>query len=862
MWLYCGMPLAADRLVGHIMKSPKEMNMKKFAIFFVCAALAGAAGCLWGSEKSAGGIPAVDAKVLDGWKRKVDAVVDSGSTWLASRLQMRWSSHATQEFFKGEFFAYAGGDSAPAPTVMMSGARSHATNYARPRLADLKAYASDDSRGMWLQNKSLPGQPYEWASIANTGNIIQSINNEIGGLAATAARIWEATGEEKYAEAAAEVFDTYLTGIYYKNMPSDLNHGHQQTLVGLQSFEVIHEDVLDRMTEIYRVLKPYLERTRGERIPIWEGAMKKWADVIEANGVPHNNWNFMQARSILKVALLLGANDSYADGKGSGYYLDKVLRESSIRQWSLPELASYGYDPATGIWAECGGYSMVVLNDFTDMAEILGREAGIDLVAMLPVILKAAEAFPQYLMPDGRVIGFGDTHPDRIKVQIYERLIANAERFGKPEQKERMQMILDKLNKGDYDGLNTPTFWAPNASWLVMRTGMDSDRSLMAALNGSEGNHMHANGISMELYGHGLRLAPDGGIGRTLYSGLDYLEYYSQFPAHNTVCVDGVSSYPVMKSNHPLVLRGLYPQAGAGAPENCAWRYAAVDFIEPETQSDQRRQLGIVSTSDSTGYYVDIFRSRRRDGQDKTHDYFYHNMGQRMALTGADGSDLGLQPTDELAFAGAHLYAYSYLFNKASSATAKDVKSVFSVDMPDGTLVEMTMWMKGEPERSVFKALSPMTEGLSRMPDMPYDIKEQPTLTYVARQRGEAWKRPFVAVFEPSCTASGARIEEVAYPEAKADADAAAVAVEVKLVGGRVDLVISSDSGTSQVQVGEVKLKGEYAVVSDGRWLLCGGTYLKAPGVEIRAAKPVDVTVWRNSDGKLQWESSGAVRVK
>ena len=43
------------------------------------------------------------------------------------------------------------------------------------------------------------------------------------------------------------------------------------------------------------------------------------------------------------------------------------------------------------------------------------------------------------------------------------------------------------------------------------------------------------------------------------YSCLLYtsLEYYSQFPAHNTVCVDGISSYPVMKSNHAFKLLNL-----------------------------------------------------------------------------------------------------------------------------------------------------------------------------------------------------------------------------------------------------------------------------------------------------------------
>ena len=38
-----------------------------------------------------------------------------------------------------------------------------------------------------------------------------------------------------------------------------------------------------------------------------------------------------------------------------------------------------------------------------------------------------------------------------------------------------------------------------------------------------------------------------GEIGWTLYSGDDYKEYYSQFPAHNTVMVDSRSTYQVIE---------------------------------------------------------------------------------------------------------------------------------------------------------------------------------------------------------------------------------------------------------------------------------------------------------------------------
>lgn len=77
-----------------------------------------------------------------------------------------------------------------------------------------------------------------------------------------------------------------MTGIYYRNVPVDLNHGHQQTLVGLTSFEVIHEDALHIVVPLYDFLYHYLQSNYPDKMMIYAGALKKWADNIIANGVP------------------------------------------------------------------------------------------------------------------------------------------------------------------------------------------------------------------------------------------------------------------------------------------------------------------------------------------------------------------------------------------------------------------------------------------------------------------------------------------------------------------------------------------------------------------------------------------------
>jgi hypothetical protein len=743
-------------------------------------------------------------------RSRIDQYLAKGETWLSDRLQMHWQTHATQQYMRGEYYSHCGGDSAAVPTLQINGARSHATSYRRPSLDELQP-RQEDSRGMYLQNKSLPGEPYEWAPLSRTGNIVASINREICSLALDAARLWQQTGDLRYARAAFSVVDTYMMGVLHTEIPFDLEHGHIQTLFGLQTHEVIHEETLPPLTQTYAILRDSL--AHGSRFAIpeakcadIEAAFKHWADIIETNGVPHNNWDLMQARFIFNVGQILHPDSAYADGKGQEHYFTIVETGRSIRQWSLKALTDYGYDPENGIWCECPGYSQVVLGDLAEFVRLYREQLDRDLLVQLPIIGLAARNNVEYLYPDSMTIGFGDTHPSRLNPDIYRKL----------------GIDLSTLHP-------SRTFAAPRTSWLIQRNGMDRLRSLAFAINGSQGNHMHANGPSLELYGRGLRLGPDAGIGYTLYGGDDYKEWYSQFPAHNTVCVDGISTYAVMMSSHPIrILRNDEQPVAPGVTAQVSEVY----FFEPESRSDQQRLVLLVTTGAETGYFVDVFRSRRQDGQDKMHDYFYHNVGQIMhTYEGSTGTLLPLSPTQELAFAGGHLYAYSYMYDKMSIDTDHDVRVTYTVHPDEQYMtplarqlwadgdVTMTQWTKGEPDRTIFQCLAPTTEGLSRIKDMPYNLREQPTLTFVARQQGEAWTRPFVSVFEPSSQAKPGTVSRVTFPEATIldHATTSASAILVEHIDGSRQLIVTTDHADSRVRVLGTTYTGSLNIVSLNR---------------------------------------------
>lgn len=758
-------------------------------------------------------------------KAKIENVmsqVDRQPDWLYSRLQMFWKTKASDVFVNGEAFAHPGGERAAEPTVKYNGTRGFESQYNRPKLEDLVPYDDDEQGNVTYINK-VTGK-MEKTSPAKTGCNIAGVNRYIIGIARDAARIYAATGDMRYGQMAAKVFDVYMKGIAYRNVPIDLNHGHQQTLVGMTTFEVIHEDAINELTQMYPLIKPLVKDDQA----VIEAGFKKWAENIIANGVPHNNWDLFQADFIVKIALVLQDNQAYADGKGKQYYLDYIVNQNSIRQWSMNKLIDFGFDAHSKTWYESPGYSTTVLSSICDFANMLDEKAGINLFKQRPILTEAVKTSAEYLFPNRMIAGFGDTHPGYLNTGGIDQVLKYATRHKNKNLISEMNLLKNAVAPqapiSEIEAYTSTLFYAPNVSWIAMRSGMDKQHDLMASVNASLGNHQHANGISLELYGKGYVLGPDAGIGKNLYSGLDYSEYYSQMPAHNTVVVDGVSSYPVMMSQHAFKIVASYPEVSKEQPASKKLSekkfsiqkdpelkdkitYATVSFIEPETQALQQRTTAIVKTSAKGGYYIDVFRSKKKDGGDKTHDYFYHNLGQEMKVMDVtSGQPLDMKPTEELAFAGGHLYAYSYIYDKKSAEMQNSVKTQFVTKILDDKVVEamdgqreitMTMWMKKDENRTIFQALSPVNLEYERMPNQPYKVDEQPVLTFVARQKGEAWNHPFVCVYEPSSDTEPGDIASVDY---FTPSEPSAVGIIVKLKDGTEQRIVCSENGKVQIK--------------------------------------------------------------
>ncbi|WP_297089391.1 heparinase II/III family protein [uncultured Draconibacterium sp.] len=762
----------------------------------------------------------------------------SDPEWLSSRFQMYWRSHATDVFVDSKYYSHSTGK-APVPTVRFTGQRDYVTDYKTPKLEDIKPY-SEDERGLYLQHKET--NRWEWVHPRETGRIIENTNENIMKIARDAALVYFVEKDEDYARLAHHLFDVYTHGLYYRNEPVDLNNGKEQNVIGLTSFQVIKENIVDELAECYDFLYDYIQENYSEKNHIYTTSLKKLAEIIIKNGVPDNNWNLHQANKVIEIALVLDDNSAYEDGKGCQHYLNRVFNESEARQWSVLDVLNYSYDANNGVWNECSsGYALSVAKAYTELARIIQEALEIDVMPQMPVVNKAVEVMPQYLYPNKSIVAFGDSHYGELETAPFLDLISNAQIFNKREQEEKytamLFMIHDKaelLNSGksknafnellynsrveldagidaaDLSDYTTASFYAPSVSWLVLRNGMNENNGLMISQAGSLGNHAHSNGIAMELYGKGYILAPESGRGSSYYQP-DYNEYYSQFPAHNTVSVNGKSQYNKMRSYYAFEVNALYPASERKSGYYPNISFSDLYFNEPSTDADQNRVMGIIRTGETSGYYIDIFRSKTKKADDADyHDYFYHNLGQDLQFATVDDQALTLESSSKLNSESGNIKAYDYLFDEASLKIDNPFKATYNLSI-NNQVVQMNMWMNGSENRELFKVKSPHPEAFRKI--LPEKLEKAPLLTTVVRQYGEAWNKPFVAVYEPSTAKEPATITSVK-PFTLNGGRSGFVGLRIDSKTDRTDFVFSSDRFDS-FSHNRIDFTGTFAVLTE-----------------------------------------------
>ena len=622
---------------------------------------------------------------------------------------------------------------------------------------------------MFFENKQTGEK--EWVHPSEVGHGIEAINRQIMSLVADAAFLYWYTGEEKYADFAAPVFFTYIEGMYYRNPPQVLDNSSQKGISGLATFEVIHEQVVVHLTVAYDFLHDYFERTN--RNPDHTIAVfQKWGDQIIKNGIPDNNWNLFQARFLTYLALALDDDASYANGKGQQYYLKNIFEESSVRQIALKE-SILVYDQENGIWPESPSYAMHVTTSLLEILTLLDNVTHKNELASFPVIEKAALAAFQYLFPNGYTVGWGDSGHGTISTENCELLIAFYRKYKEKEKEAQVSALLNQvIERGDYkrgagdffkmffyvdslditeadvdvSNLITPTFYARNVSNFIQRMG-EGDRAMMVSTVGSFGNHSHANGIAIELYANNYVLGPDMGRGSS-YWHPDFREFYSKPPAHNTVIVDGRSSYQNMRGYHPFTLDNHYPSSGEVSPSFDKLTFSKVSFVEPETSSDQQRLTALISMPAGNPYMLDIFKSKKKVIGSQRHEYFYRNLGQSLEVFDSQGKELLMKEAKALGSEFGDIKGYDYFTYKKATSSGKDISAVFrlsTADQPDNL---MKLWIKGSKDQAIFSVMSPKSNALSKG-TAPVEVLKEKIPTLILRRNREAWGDPFVLVFNP-----------------------------------------------------------------------------------------------------------------
>lgn len=687
--------------------------------------------------------------------------------WILSRYLMnrvpgkRYTTVYSNE--SGQRLIKWSGD-APVPTVrvntyLRSPITEKGTSYRKPTIEEL--IPNDTARLMNLFNPET-GQK-EWT---DPQAYITSINGEINQLALDAAILFWLTGEEKYAKFAADILDQWAHGAYYQEPivgPCRTGFLDMQTL-GDQNFRPI---IL-----AYDFVKPFM-RQKGYELKWYEPVFEKFASTLAFRGFWNNNWYAAESSTMVFAAL------SLEDKQKRDYYLQFFLDRDTINggcgQLALPSTVEKWLTP-DGHWKEPGGYHNYPVGNLL-VSSLALEKNGYDVFQKFPALFRASYAMLKYSFPNLTVGAFGDTGRASQSAESLEIGLIGAVKYNQPELPEMlasMKKLIDggiyKREESKFMGLlcylpeiqeaKTSFQWPRTgtlefARFFLQRNGTDPKTGLMVGVQGATYNHNHCNGMAMELYGLGEVLGIDAGTGANYEHPL-HQKYYSQWAAHNTVVAAGMSSsIPFSGSAGTKQIGEIELAAMEPMPDETAvspnYSFSDTRYLDKSTNTNQSRTLGIVRTSETSGYYVDIYRS----DNSISNDYVYHNIGDQVTFLNEKREPLKVAdaqyPVTELDYPGFRFYTDVKKLEKYR----ENLVVRFSIKNEESDNLFMQALIAGNENRDYFQAMSLKTKTAGKQ----YNGKPLPLFTI--RTESEARTRPFVVVFEPYRGEKGNSVERI-----------------------------------------------------------------------------------------------------
>jgi hypothetical protein len=672
--------------------------------------------------------------------------------------------------------------------------------------------------------------------------------------ASYAAMVYYITEEEKYAQFAADILWYYIEQLAPRSPSNTTMSGNDfyDPRSGYGQFAIAYDFMVNYLkapgTQVYQKsssTKIAFDNTKAQKAVynIAMNALHEHGGADTKYGKRVSNHPILRAPGVL-FSILCVEDDTERERMFNVFWNVGTKEQNSFTKSILPMFGEQG------IWPEAVSYSF--MQNVTLVLNIVDKlKPELNVITNNTHILDGNFLFDNLRHPDRRFVSYGDSHRNSGATSLLYRYTLNlATRKGLDSyvQKAKVALRQEYDVKGGYNP-NVPVttfgnyrafdqlFWGIDIPETVMgkidfqkptvvikHAGValqrnyveqnNKDYGLCGIIGGAHYVHSHCTGITMELYGAGYIMAANAGLPKTLAERKqpEHTNYFWRHAGNNTMIVNGTThgrQTGSWNSNSYLWMNTTVNVAAEPKhledPITSNFSFAT-QFLDDKVNNDQqRRTLSTIRTSETTGYYFDMFRSKSL-GVNNFHDYIYHNIGDATNIMTMTGAALSVSPTDRYQNDIGDLQkSPGWRFFENTNVTESINNAVHIRFDLNETDTYMNMFAPSGVAREYTKAVGPPTR------EAKGSYLNKKTQIVAIRQQGEAWDKPYVYIFEPS-KSKNTSVKSV---EHIYSGDVIVGAKVISQVNNTTitDYILSNKSSSATIAFLDINFTGEFGIV-------------------------------------------------